>query len=49
LFCVNAPLDWKYQSERNDEAGIRWIEVRRSLRKLLNCDALDETLHAAEL
>jgi hypothetical protein len=27
----------------------RWIEVRRSLRKLLNCDALAETLRAAEL
>ena len=27
----------------------RWIEVRRSLRKLLNCDALAETLGAAEL
>ena len=27
----------------------RWIEVRRSLRKLLNCDALAETLKAAEL
>jgi ElaB/YqjD/DUF883 family membrane-anchored ribosome-binding protein len=27
----------------------RWIEIRRSLRKLLNCDALAETLRAAEL
>ncbi|MCP4387675.1 MAG: esterase, partial [Gammaproteobacteria bacterium] len=27
----------------------RWIEVRRSLRKLLDCKALAETLRAAEL
>jgi len=27
----------------------RWIDVRRSLRKLLDCDALAETLRAAEL
>lgn len=27
----------------------RWIEVRRSLRKLLDCDALAQTLRAAEL
>ncbi len=27
----------------------RWIEIRRSLRKLLDCDALAETLRAAEL
>jgi hypothetical protein len=27
----------------------RWIEVRRSLRKLLNCGALAETLRVAEL
>ena len=27
----------------------RWIEVRRSLRKLLDCDAIAQTLRAAEL
>ena len=27
----------------------RWIEIRRSLRKLLDCKALAETLRAAEL
>ena len=42
-------LKQRDESIVRNSVRFRWIEIRRSLRKLLNCDALAETLRAAEL